>query len=112
MLVGLGAALTALATQFTLVKIVGAVYLIYLGIATVRQQKELVAALRSDASIGGPIISTPHRATQVSGASAAAGRRRTRSVGRRRVEMRHPFTIEFADNRCDPSCHRQQQRLT
>ncbi|MFD4438895.1 LysE family translocator [Nocardia sp. NPDC058519] len=52
--VGLGAILMASATLFLLVKIVGAGYLIYLGIATIRQRKELAAALQSKApSIGG-----------------------------------------------------------
>ncbi|TCJ95128.1 LysE family translocator [Nocardia alba] len=52
--VGLGAVLMASATLFLIVKVVGAAYLIYLGIATIRQRKELAAALRSDApGIGG-----------------------------------------------------------
>ncbi|RDI51066.1 LysE family translocator [Nocardia mexicana] len=45
--VGLGAALMASAMLFLIVKIVGAAYLIYLGVTAIRQRKELAAALRS-----------------------------------------------------------------
>jgi threonine/homoserine/homoserine lactone efflux protein len=44
---GLGAALMASAMVFLIVKVAGAAYLIYLGIATIRQRKKLAAALRS-----------------------------------------------------------------
>ncbi|MEU6586517.1 LysE family translocator [Nocardia sp. NPDC046763] len=45
---GLGAVLMASALLFTLVKLIGAGYLIYLGITTIRRRKELVAALDAD----------------------------------------------------------------
>ncbi|MFI7525192.1 LysE family translocator [Nocardia salmonicida] len=52
--VGLGAVLMASATLFLIVKVVGAGYLIYLGVATIRRRKELAAALHSNApSVGG-----------------------------------------------------------
>lgn len=51
---GLGAVLMASATLFLIVKVVGAGYLIYLGIATIRQRKALAAALRKEVpGIGG-----------------------------------------------------------
>ncbi|WP_067663938.1 LysE family translocator [Nocardia miyunensis] len=46
---GLGAILMASAMLFLIVKIVGAAYLIYLGITTIRQRKKLAAALQSPA---------------------------------------------------------------
>lgn len=45
---GLGAVLTASAALFLIVKIAGAAYLIYLGIATIRHRKKLVAALSAE----------------------------------------------------------------
>ncbi|MQY17772.1 LysE family translocator [Nocardia macrotermitis] len=45
---GLGAVLMASAMLFLIVKIVGATYLIYLGINTIRQRKKLAEALRSN----------------------------------------------------------------
>ncbi|WP_327138778.1 LysE family translocator [Nocardia sp. NBC_01327] len=51
---GLGAVLMASAILFLLVKVAGAAYLIYLGISTIRQRKQLAAALQSKvASISG-----------------------------------------------------------
>ncbi|MFD6396615.1 LysE family translocator [Nocardia sp. NPDC060249] len=50
---GLGAVLMASAMLFTIVKVVGAAYLIYLGIATIRQRKKLAEALRSDVPSAG-----------------------------------------------------------
>ncbi|MFF3568117.1 LysE family translocator, partial [Nocardia jiangxiensis] len=46
---GLGAVLMASAMLFLIVKVVGAAYLIYLGITTIRQRKKLAAALQSKA---------------------------------------------------------------
>ncbi|MGW4120874.1 LysE family translocator [Nocardia sp. NPDC004711] len=51
---GLGAVLMASAMLFLIMKVVGAAYLIYLGVSTIRQRKKLAAALRSKVpSIGG-----------------------------------------------------------
>ncbi|MBY8856017.1 LysE family translocator [Nocardia sp. CA2R105] len=44
---GLGAVLMASAMIFLIVKVVGAAYLIYLGVTTIRQRKKLAAALQS-----------------------------------------------------------------
>jgi threonine/homoserine/homoserine lactone efflux protein len=46
---GLGAILAASAVLFTLIKVAGAAYLIYLGVMAIRHRKELVAALQSAA---------------------------------------------------------------
>jgi threonine/homoserine/homoserine lactone efflux protein len=46
---GLGAVLLASATLFTIVKILGAAYLIYLGVNTIRHRKQLAAALQAKA---------------------------------------------------------------
>ncbi|MFJ2834326.1 LysE family translocator [Nocardia sp. NPDC087230] len=46
---GLGSVLMTSALLFTIVKVVGAAYLIYLGIATILQRKELATALLSSA---------------------------------------------------------------
>ncbi|MCX4091464.1 LysE family translocator [Nocardia sp. alder85J] len=44
---GLGALLTASAVAFAIVKIVGALYLVYLGVGAIRHRKDLVAALNT-----------------------------------------------------------------
>ncbi|MTE16808.1 LysE family translocator [Nocardia aurantiaca] len=44
---GLGAVLMASAMLFLIMKVVGAAYLIYLGVSTIRQRKKLAAALQS-----------------------------------------------------------------
>ncbi|MFR9749559.1 LysE family translocator [Nocardia sp. 004] len=49
---GLGAVLLASSLLFLIVKVAGAAYLIYLGIATIRQRKKLVEALRSKVPSG------------------------------------------------------------
>ncbi|MEV0765012.1 LysE family translocator [Nocardia sp. NPDC050435] len=45
---GLGAVLMASALLFTIVKVIGAGYLIYLGVSTIRHRKQLGAALRAE----------------------------------------------------------------
>ncbi|MBB5911711.1 threonine/homoserine/homoserine lactone efflux protein [Nocardia transvalensis] len=55
--VGLGAVLMASATLFLILKIVGAAYLIYLGVTAIRQRKKLAEALRSKVpSAGGGLV--------------------------------------------------------
>ncbi|MQY31599.1 LysE family translocator [Nocardia aurantia] len=49
---GLGALLTASAVAFAVVKVVGAAYLVYLGISAIRQRKGLVTALNADVPVG------------------------------------------------------------
>ena len=93
--VGLGAVLMASATLFLIVKIVGAGYLIYLGVATIRRRKELAAALHSNLpSVGGSRVLGQQRGGGIEDRSTVARRvgafggtsvgHRTRFLGTRR----------------------------